>query len=357
MASTDTSIYSSIMEISRPMKRRKVLLLGAPETGKSAILMRFKENVFLEVYEPTIQNSTKKFLPFRNEYVELDITDLDGQTEYTIYSPNKYSFGVNGYLLIYSVDNRASFELLKTINSKLDCIVGKKFPKIVIGNKSDLKEDREVTFEEGKQFADSINSPFIESSAKENINVQQSFLSLLIEINKIENNFDINKICCPGIFQCVIKNEKCAKLFCYLFYIINLILGICSILLGVYAASFTNLDNDMQPLIIIIVGLWNIIFAVFGFIGIKNQKGDIMNIIKIGITVDIVIAIAGIFTYKFIFYIGSEQQEEAGKKYIALINMFEYLFTPVIIFFNIIALLFSFIYKKIFELDLFSYII
>ena len=234
---------------------------------------------------------------------------------------------------------------------------GKKFPKIVIGNKSDLKEDREVTFEEGKQFADSINSPFIESSAKENINVQQSFLSLLIEINKIENNFDINKICCPGIFQCVIKNEKCAKLFCYLFYIINLILGICSILLGVYAASFTNLDNDMQPLIIIIVGLWNIIFAVFGFIGIKNQKGDIMNIIKIGITVDIVIAIAGIFTYKFIFYIGSEQQEEAGKKYIALIKMFEYLFTPVIIFFNIIALLFSFIYKKIFELDLFSYII
>ena len=82
-----------------------------------------------------------------------------------------------------------------------------------------------------------------------------------------------------------------------------------------------------------------------------------MNIIKIGITVDIVIAIAGIFTYKFIFYIGSEQQEEAGKKYIALIKMFEYLFTPVIIFFNIIELLFSFIYKKIFELDLFSYII
>ena len=130
MSSTDTSIYSSLIEISRPMKRRKVLILGAPETGKSAIVLRFKENVFLEVYEPTIQNSTKKFLPFRNEYVELDITDLDGQTEYTIYSPNKYSFGVNGYLLIYSVDNRASFELLKTINSKLDCIVEKNFQKL-----------------------------------------------------------------------------------------------------------------------------------------------------------------------------------------------------------------------------------
>ena len=60
MASTDSSIITSLIEISRPMKRRKVLLLGAPEVGKSSILMRFKENIFLEIYEPTIQKNNKK---------------------------------------------------------------------------------------------------------------------------------------------------------------------------------------------------------------------------------------------------------------------------------------------------------
>lgn len=357
MASTDTSIYSSLIEISRPMKRRKVLLLGAPETGKSAFLMRFKENVFVEVYEPTIQNSTKKFLPFRNEYVELDITDLDGQTEYTIYSPNKYSFGVNGYLLIYSVNNRASFELLKTINNKLNSIVGKKFPKIIIGNKSDLEEEREVSYHEGKQFAESISCPFLESSVKDNINVQKGFLTLLIEINKIENNFDINAICCPKIFQCFIKKENCVKYLCYIFFILNILIAIGSLLLGMKAALLINLDVDMHSFIPMIIGLWSIIFSVFGYIGLKNQKADIMNINVIGITVGILIALAGMISFALLHLKEQQSETEFEEQYNNLMKIYEFIITPMIIFFNLIVLLFSFIYKKIFELDLLSYII
>ena len=355
MSSTDTSIYSSLIEISRPMKRRKVPILGAPETGKSAIVLRFKENVFLEVYEPTIQNSTKKFLPFRNEYVELDITDLDGQTEYTVYSPNKYSFGINGYLLIYSVNNRASFELLKTINDKLNSIVGKKFPKIVMGNKSDLKEDREVSFEEGKKFADSINCPFMESSAKNNINIQNGFLSLLIEINKIENNFDINKICCPRLFQNFIKNEKCSQYLCYFSFIMNIILAIVTIVMGAYSAMLSpNLTTDMLPFVPMVLGLWGIIFAVFGFMGLKNQKGDTMNIYIIGLVIGTLIAITGIILFNLFPPVSGDGTIEI---YRDVIKIFECYVTPVVILFNCIALSFSLIYKKIFEQELLSYVI
>ena len=355
MSISDTSIYSSLIEISRPMKRRKVLILGAPETGKSAILLRFKENVFLEVYEPTIQNSTKKFLPFRNEYVELDITDLDGQTEYTVYSPNKYSFGVNGYLLIYSVNNRASFELLKTINDKLNSIVGKKFPKVVIGNKSDLKEDREVSFEEGKKFADSLNCPFMESSAKNNINIQNGFLSLLIEINKIENNFDINTICCPTLFQHFIKNEKCSQYLCYFTFIMNIILSIATIVMGTYSAYICpNLTTDMRSFLPMVVGIWGLIFAVFGFMGLKNQKGDTMNIYIIGLIIGTLFTVTGIILY--ILY-PPEKGEGIFAIYSSIIKIFELYVSPVVIVFNLIALSFSLIYKKIFDQDLLSYII
>ena len=58
--------------------------------------MRFKDDIFLDYYDPTIQTSHKKILPFNNENIELEIVDFDGQTEYTIFSFSKFSFGFMG---------------------------------------------------------------------------------------------------------------------------------------------------------------------------------------------------------------------------------------------------------------------
>jgi len=96
----------------------------------------------LEIYDPTIQTKLKKVLSFNNEAVELELIDIDGQTEYTIFSFSKFSFGIHGYILTYSIESRQSFDLIKIIFSKLSSLVGRDIPKILIANKCDLSSKR-----------------------------------------------------------------------------------------------------------------------------------------------------------------------------------------------------------------------
>ena len=112
------NLNESILKFGRPMKRRKILLLGSECSGKSSLIKRFKDNIFEETYEPTIQNNIKKLFIMNNESIELEIIDFEGQTEFTIYTPNKFSFGINGYMLVYEITNKKSFELIKIIKEK-----------------------------------------------------------------------------------------------------------------------------------------------------------------------------------------------------------------------------------------------
>lgn len=81
-------------------------------------------------------------LNFNNELVELELIDIDGQTEYTIFSFSKFSFGIHGYILCYSIESRQSFDLIKIIHSKLSSLVGRDIPKLLIANKTDLNNKR-----------------------------------------------------------------------------------------------------------------------------------------------------------------------------------------------------------------------
>jgi small GTP-binding protein len=191
------------------VKKRKVLVLGAPGVGKSAIIMRFKDDIFLDYYDPTIQMSYKKTLRFNNENIELELIDIDGQTEYTIFSFSKFSAGIDGFILSYSIENRQSFELLKIIHSKLVGLAGRDMPKILVANKCDLLNRREISVEEGKALAKSINCPFIEVSAKSSDNINKMFHMMLIEIKKYENNVDFKGLTCKKLFEYFIRRENC----------------------------------------------------------------------------------------------------------------------------------------------------
>jgi Ras family protein len=204
------SNYTMITALeSRPStKKNKILILGAPGVGKSAMIMRFKDDIFLDYYDPTIQTTYRKTLQFNNENVELELVDLDGQSEYTLLSFPKFSYGVHGYILSYSIESRQSFELLKIINSKLMALVGRDVPKILVANKSDLLNKREISPEEGKNFATQINCPYIECSAKSNANINKMFHTLLVVIKQNENNVDFKGLSCRSLFEFFVKNEK-----------------------------------------------------------------------------------------------------------------------------------------------------
>lgn len=203
---TDNNNDSSFDRERPSIKRKRVLVLGAPGVGKSAVIMRFKDDIFKPDYIPTLQETYKKEFTFNNERVELEINDLDGQNEFTLFSGNKFSFGINGYILCYSVENMYSFQMIKSINSKLTGLVGTSVPKVLIGNKADLYNKRAISSEDGKELAKEIGASFLECSARSGLNIQQVFYSSLVEINKMETNIDLKDFSCSWLITKVLRN-------------------------------------------------------------------------------------------------------------------------------------------------------
>ena len=85
-------------------------------------------------------------------------------------------------MVVYDITSLDSFENLNSWLIEIEKNASKNVYKILIGNKSDLEEKREVSYEQGKEFADTYGMKFIETSAKTNNNVQESFYTMTNEI-------------------------------------------------------------------------------------------------------------------------------------------------------------------------------
>ena len=127
----------------------------------------------------------KKILEIEGKKVKLQIWDTAGQERFQTIALSYYK-GAWGIILVFSIDNRKSFEnigkWMKQIkeNAAEDVII------LLVGNKCDLNENRAVSYEEAKALAESHNSFFFESSAKNNININEIFIKIATDIkNKI----------------------------------------------------------------------------------------------------------------------------------------------------------------------------
>ncbi|KAJ0408184.1 hypothetical protein ATCC90586_006494 [Pythium insidiosum] len=150
--------------------QRKLTVLGYPGVGKSSLTTCFVENRFVENYDPTIENTFHKTIRFRNAHFVTDIVDTAGMDEYSNFS-QAASVGVHGYVLVYSIGSRTSFDKLKLINEKLLNLLGSKPPRVLVGSMSDLEKSRQVSQEEGQLLARQWECPFVECSAKDNENI------------------------------------------------------------------------------------------------------------------------------------------------------------------------------------------
>ncbi|KAG7381065.1 hypothetical protein PHYPSEUDO_006499 [Phytophthora pseudosyringae] len=156
--------------------QRKLTVLGYPGVGKSSLTTCFVENRFVENYDPTIENTFHKTIRVRNAHFVTDIVDTAGMDEYANFS-QAASVGVHGYVLVYSIGLRTSFEKLKLINEKLVNMLGSKPPRVLVGS-------IEVTVEEGQALASNWECPFVECSAKDNENINEVFTYLIKEIER-----------------------------------------------------------------------------------------------------------------------------------------------------------------------------
>jgi len=163
----------------------KIVLLGDGGVGKSCLTIQLTQNQFVHEYDPTIENSYRKQVEVDGNISVMDILDTAGQEEYRVLQ-DQYIHRGEGFVVMYSVTSRASFELVTKFQQKIFMVKDEEeyFPMVIVGNKCDLDDQREVTKDEGEELAKTIGCPFFETSAKARINVEECFVECVREIRK-----------------------------------------------------------------------------------------------------------------------------------------------------------------------------
>lgn len=198
-----------------------------PSLGKSSLVIQFIENHFVDAYYPTIESTFSKGVVYQGVEYDCDIIDTAGQVgnlgplsarllhlyyqdEYSILN-SKHAIGIHGYVLVYSVTSRRSFEMIKIVYDKILDFCGKNdIPCVIVGAKTDLQNryvrllrpllhgdtpcfvnfvidtvhsyspnTRQVQPNEGEELAKSNKAAWVETSAKNNINVGTCTSSLV----------------------------------------------------------------------------------------------------------------------------------------------------------------------------------
>ncbi|XP_076446568.1 ras-related protein Rab-9B-like [Babylonia areolata] len=173
----------------------KVILLGDGGVGKSSLMKRFVDNKFdSQVFHTIGVEFLSKNVVVGQTTFTLQIWDTAGQERYRSLRTPFYR-GTDCCLLTFSLNDKQSFEHLsmwhKEFITYADVQDGTAFPFVVIGNKADMKEEREVTSEEARKWCSSHGHlPYFEASAKESTNVENAFLAVIQRLLELEDQME-----------------------------------------------------------------------------------------------------------------------------------------------------------------------
>ncbi|KAF8720722.1 hypothetical protein HU200_023625 [Digitaria exilis] len=240
----------------------KVVLIGDSAVGKSQILARFARNEFSLDSKATIGVEFQtRTLVIEHKSVKAQIWDTAGQERqrhhaipyhlssetYRVLLPNKlttshacyfnncryravtsaYYRGALGALLVYDITKRQSFDHIPRWLEELRGHADKNIVIMLVGNKSDLEEERAVSTEDAKEFAEKENLFFLETSAMQATNVENAFQTVLTEIFKIHSKKNMaadpkangaapslagKKVLVPGPAQEIPKSKCCSSM-------------------------------------------------------------------------------------------------------------------------------------------------
>ena len=162
----------------------KIVLTGDIGVGKTQIVKRFVFNMFDDNHQSTIgMDISTKLIERNGKKINLSLWDTMGQEQYKSLA-NIYYKGFQGAIIVFDLTKRDSFiNMLKWINN-LNLHLTEKVAVLLIGNKADLKDKREVMENEAKIFASEHHFAYLETSAKTNFNIENAFLSLCDQMLK-----------------------------------------------------------------------------------------------------------------------------------------------------------------------------
>lgn len=163
----------------------KIILIGDSSVGKSSLLTRYaRPELSIDNMSTTIGvEFATKTIKILDKNIKLQIWDTAGQERYRAIT-SAYYRGAAGAIIVYDVNKMETFKNIRRWIAELKDYANNDIIITLIGNKSDLTNDREVSLEEGKKLAKDYQVSFLETSAKEYINIEQCFFSVAQEIYK-----------------------------------------------------------------------------------------------------------------------------------------------------------------------------
>jgi len=162
----------------------KLLLVGDSNVGKSSLLLRFVDNTFSENYVSTIGVDFKiRTIKLDQKILKLQIWDTAGQERFRTITSSFYR-GAHGIGIVYDCTAPDSFKNVNQWIQEIDRYASDNVSKLLIANKCDLTSEKVVKSATGRNYAEKLGIPFLETSAKYSINVTQAFMNMATGIKR-----------------------------------------------------------------------------------------------------------------------------------------------------------------------------
>ncbi|KAI8619834.1 ras family-domain-containing protein [Chytriomyces sp. MP71] len=163
-----------------------LVVVGSGGVGKSCLTVRFLKDEFSNEYDPTIEENYRKIISVDSKTCVVNIIDTAGQHEYTSLRDQHLKAG-KGFLLVFALTDAGSFDELKQLREQIVKLKDtKRVPMVVCGNKADIPAEQwEVSQDTIMGYLTPLKIPYKQTSAKENMNVNESFHDLVRECRRM----------------------------------------------------------------------------------------------------------------------------------------------------------------------------
>ena len=170
----------------------KVIMVGSARVGKTSLTLQFMYDDFIEEYDPAKADTYCRKVIFDGHECQIDILDTVGKEDYVIIS-DKYIRKSDGFVCVFSVTEDSSFQACQYFRDQIIRTKNNEsVPFILVGNKCDLNDSREISQSQAEKCAANWKVPYVETSAKTSENVDKIFFDLLREIHANQCNRIIN---------------------------------------------------------------------------------------------------------------------------------------------------------------------
>ncbi|KAJ6457980.1 ras-like protein [Mycena sanguinolenta] len=172
---------TSPAQVARKEHTYTLLMVGEGGVGKMTLMYRFTYGHFCQEIDPTLDEVYRKRLVVDDECVVVDTFNTDTDHGHSCGLLDHVGQIEAGFVLVYSITQRSTFERIRThhryIRRTKDLDVSAAI--IIVANKCDLEAWREVSMQEGRDLAEELGCTFMETSAKEGVNVEEAFIDVI----------------------------------------------------------------------------------------------------------------------------------------------------------------------------------